>query len=58
MTEEQLLILNESLGLKEILLRNDIEPITVLMMLDEDGWLDMDEYFTEDVPNYILEEEE
>ena len=58
MTEEQLLILNESLGLKEILLMNDIEPITVLMMLDEDGWLDMDEYFTEDVPNYILEEED
>ncbi|MBL4795808.1 MAG: hypothetical protein JKY50_00180 [Oleispira sp.] len=58
MTEEQLLILNESLGLKEILLMNDIEPITVLKMLDDDGWLDMDEYFCEDVPNYILEEEE
>lgn len=58
MTEEQLLTLLDSLGLKQILLMNDVEDITVLKMLDEDGWLDMDYFFTEDLPNYILEEEE
>ena len=58
MTDDQLTVLLETLGMKEILLKNDIEPITVLKMLDDDGWLDMDVYFTEDVPNYILEEEE
>ena len=58
MTDQQLLTLLASLGLKEILLMNDIEHLTVLKMLDEDGWLDMDYFFTEDLPNYILEEEE
>ncbi len=58
MDDNQMDVMLDSLGLLDILKMNDIEHHTVLKMLHDDGWIDMEVYFDEDVPQYLLEEEE
>lgn len=58
MTEEQMRVLLDSLGLKEILKQNDIEELTVMELLDDEGLLDMEDYFFEDIPEFLRDEQE
>jgi len=58
MDNTQLQTLLDTLGLEEILLQCDIDQHAVLRLLDEEGLIDMEDYFYEDVPLYLQGEEE
>ena len=48
----------KNLGLLKILEMNDIEHHQVLSLLEDDGWLTMDDYFFDDVNQETLEMED
>ena len=56
--EEKLELIREQHGLLSLLKQNDIEELTVLEFLVEEGYLDIEDYFYRDVPQYVLDEED